>query len=120
MPEVLFIVQRQTDEDGGHWAYINSCPHGSDLGAIHLGPVAKDERSASNPHWDAITWQFQDIGNGRCMISPSILAKGVHNGEDCHFGPGEFNFVWLEKGQLRDRETGLPSNEYMKDEYMKD
>jgi hypothetical protein len=108
MAEALFIVCRETDENGDRWAYIQSCPHGMDLGAIRLGPVQADRRTPQEPYWDRITWQWQDLGNGRCKISPSILAKGVHQGQDCHFGPGEFNFVWLEPEQLRDPATGLP------------
>ncbi len=105
MADVLFIVQRETDETGGRWAYINSCPHGEDLGAIHIGPVPENDPGGK---WSKITWKFTDLGNGRCHIEPSILAKGCHNGQDCHFGPGEFAFVWLEPGQLRDPTTGLP------------
>lgn len=109
MPDVLFVVEREVNEAGQRWAYINSCPHGEDLGAIHIGPVENDPGGT----WSRITWKFTDLGNGRCRIEPSILAKGVHAGTDCHFGPGEFAFVWLEPGQLRDPTTGLPSNEYI-------
>jgi hypothetical protein len=103
--DVLFIVKRETDATGGRWAYIQSCPHGMDLGAIHLGPLLVNPPGG---HWHEITWKFTDLGNGRCRIEPSILARGVHEGRDCHFGPGEFAFVWLEVGQLRDPTTGLP------------
>lgn len=103
MAEVLFVVQREADARGARWAYINSCPHGHDLGAIHLGP-----EQVGGEDWAKVTWKFTDLGNGRCRIEPSILAKGIHEGQDCHFGPGEFAFVWLEPGQLRNPETGLP------------
>lgn len=108
MTEARFIIHREADERGGRWAYIDSCPHGSDLGAIHLGPSVRDERTPTEPFGDKITWEWTDLGNGRCRISPSILAKGAHGTEehpvDCHFGPGEFPFLWLEEGELRDRE----------------
>ena len=102
-----FIVEREADGQGRRWGFIDSCPHGADLGAIRLGPVSADRRTESNPHWDAIMWEFHDLGNGRCRISPSILAKGVHNGTDCHFGPGEFPFIWLEAGEYRNTEPFL-------------
>src|SRR5580692_10072004 len=113
MIEVLFIVERvgHGPMDFGRWAYIDSCPHGVDLGAIHLGPAVIDartpEEAAALMGWEKLTWQWEDLGNGRCRISPSILAKGVHNGEDCHFGPGEFDFMWLEEGELRNTEPFL-------------
>lgn len=112
MSEVLFIVDREVDETGGRWAYIQSCPHGTELGAIHLGPASADLRTAEDNHWSRITWKFTDLGNGRCRIEPSILARGAHKDGDCHFGPGEFSFLWLEVEQLRHPITGLPSNEY--------
>ena len=107
MSEARFVVCREVSARGGRWAYIDSCPHGEDLGAIHLGPVAADRRTPDYPHWDAITWEWTDQGNGRCRIRPSILAKGVHGGADCHFGPGEFPFIWLEPGELRNTEPFL-------------
>lgn len=104
-PMPFFVIQRrQDDQPGEHWAYIDRCPHGSDLGAIHLGPAAADRRTPEDSHWDKITWQFTDLGNGRCRISPSILAYGVHDGKECHFGPGEFEFMWLEEGEYRNVE----------------
>lgn len=108
MTGVRFIVKREGDgETARRWAYIDSCPHGVDLGAICLGPAASDERTKEDPHWDKITWQWTDLGNGRCRINPSILSKGVHGGQDCHFGPGEFPFIWLEPGELRNVEPFL-------------
>ena len=98
-PLPFFIVEREVTEDGGHWAYIDKCPHGHDLGAIHLGP-----KQGGEGKWSEHTWEFTDLGNGRCRISPSILAKGVHNGQDCHFGPGEFEFMWIEDGEYRNIE----------------
>jgi len=106
----FFIVQRRSGYEGdtGHWAYIDRCPHGMDLGAIHLGASSQDLRSAEEKAallgWNKLTWAWQDLGNGRCRISPSILAEGVHSGQDCHFGPGEFEFMWLEEGEYRNVE----------------
>ena len=110
MADVLFIVQRREDATG-RWAYIDSCPHGQDMGAIRLGPVPLDARTAEERATltgvSSLTWQWTDLGNGRCRISPSILAKGVHGGQDCHFGPGEFDFLWLEEGEYRNAEPFL-------------
>ena len=103
-PRPFFIVRRSYDDTGHRWAYIDRCPHGEDLGAICFGPFAIDDRTPADPHWDRITWQFEDIGFGRCHIRPSILAKGVHAGKDCHFGPGDFDFMWLEDGETRNTE----------------
>lgn len=105
MTEARFVVNREGYGDPvRRWAYIDSCPHGSDLGGICLGPVAADERTSEDPHWDRITWKFTNLGNGRCRIEPSVLAKGVHSGQACHFGPGEFPFIWLEPGEHRNTE----------------
>ncbi len=98
-PMPFFVVDRKPDSNGSRWAYIDRCPHGEDLGAIHLGfhitPGVK---------WSELTWQWEDLGNGSCRISPSILAKGVHGGQDCHFGPGTFEFMWLEVEEYRNTE----------------
>jgi hypothetical protein len=104
MVEPLFIVERKSHytDDTGRWAYIDRCPHGVDLGAIHLS-----SHITHGDRWSYITWQFDDLGNGKCRITPSILAKGMHNGEDCHFGPGEFYFMWLEEGELINEEPFL-------------
>ena len=104
----FFVVDRHAAEDGAHWGYIDRCPHGMDLGALRLGPALTDARTpeerAAWRGWEKITWAFQDLGNGRCRISPSILAQGVHGGAECHFGPGEFEFMWLEEGEWRNVE----------------
>lgn len=102
-PQPFFIVDRGGlhPDDTGHWAYIDRCPHGQDLGAIHLGPELVNPGTGK---WAEITWKWTDLGNGRCRIEPSILAQGIHGGQDCHFGPGEFEFMWLEPGELRNTE----------------
>ena len=106
-PRPFFIVQRSNDDTGRRWAYIDRCPHGEDLGALRFGPIFRDDRTPDDRESFRIfriTWQWQDLGNGRCHIHPSILAKGVHGGQDCHFGPGDFEFMWLEDGELRNTE----------------
>jgi hypothetical protein len=107
MSAPFFVVCRELSVKGGHWAYVDKCPHGMDLGAIHFGSEQKDERTPEDKTWSDLTWEWQDLGNGRCKISPSILAEGVHNGENCHFAPGEFDFMWLEPGEYRNGEPFL-------------
>jgi len=97
---VLLVVERETDASGVRLAYVNSCPHGEDLGLVRLAPPGSPEAVR--------VWEFADLGGGRCRVSPSLLAEGAHAGAGCHFGPGEFDFVWLEPGQHRNRDTGLP------------
>lgn len=107
MTEARFIVRRETFDGDRRWAYIDSCPHGMDLGAICLGPRFRDDKHIVKER-DSITWEWVDLENGRCQIYPSILARQAHgtkeHPEDCHFGPGEFPFIWLEEGEVRDRE----------------
>lgn len=103
-PRQFFIVRRVLDVAGRRWAYIDRCPHGEDLGAICVGPFSRDSRTLDDPAWYNITWQWEDLGNGRCHIQPSIRAKGVHGGQDCHFGPGVFEFMWIEDGEFRNTE----------------
>ena len=99
MPIVpFFIVEREADEGGRRWGFIDRCPHGEDLGAIRLGP---EQGGPSGGKWSSLVWKWEDLGNGWCRIFPSMLAKGVHGGRDCHFGPGEFEFMYLEKGEDR-------------------
>jgi hypothetical protein len=102
--EPFFIVCREVNPDGSRWAYIDKCPHGSDLGSILFGPTTME---TENKGWTKRVWQWEDLGNGRCRISPSILALGVHGGSDCHFGPGEFDFIYLEDGEYRNTEPFL-------------
>ena len=104
-PIPFFIVEREVDEDGNHMAFIDRCPHGQDLGAICFGPKTMDKGTG---RFSGLVWRFEDLGNCRCRISPSILAKAVHEGgQDCHFGPGEFEFMWLEEGELRNTDPFL-------------
>lgn len=122
MTEVLFIVQREThilDGKTCRWLYVQSCPHGDDIGAIeategpsfnYLSPLVPDGMGGGSHRVRAV-WEWHDLGNGRCRIAPSLLVPGLHGGTDCHFGPGEFAFVWLEPAQLRDPTTGLPMAE---------
>jgi hypothetical protein len=113
MAEVLFIVQKETHISDGkvcRFMYVQSCPHGQDIGAIELSDTTFDYNYNSIKHE---VWEWHDLGNDRCSINPSLLVPGLHNGADCHFGPGEFNFLWLEPGQLRDPDTGMPSDKYM-------
>ena len=97
----FFVIEREVADDGGRWGYIDRCPHGEDLGAIHLG---SNLSPVVNGTWSSLTWEWRDLGNGRCWIRPSVLARGVHNGQDCHFGPGEFEFMYLEKDECRNTE----------------
>lgn len=106
MSEVMpfFIIERKADSDGNHTAFIDRCPHGHDLGAICLGPKTMNRGTG---RFSGLVWQFDDLGEGRCRITPSIVAEKVHNGQDCHFGPGEFEFMWLEEGECRNTEPFL-------------
>jgi hypothetical protein len=112
MSEVLFVVEKETHVVDGktcRWGFVNSCPHGEDMGAVELSDTAFDAGPpVAGSTRRRLIWEWHDLGNGRCRISPSLLVPGHHNGVDCHFGPGEFAFVWLELGQLRDGKTGLP------------
>ncbi|MGI0150850.1 MAG: hypothetical protein ACREC5_02810 [Thermoplasmata archaeon] len=75
------------------WAYF-TCPHG----ARAQIQVAPDQGQLKMGVWD-----FKDLGNGRCRISPSILWEGPLpplGGSDsvmhrCHFGPGDFQFEYI-------------------------
>ena len=100
-PMPFFVVCREADTNGVHSAYIDRCPHGQDMGHIYVGP--KNSYKPPGRPTDLV-WQFEDLGNGRCRLSPSILAKGIHGGQDCHFGPGEFEFMWIEDGEYRNTE----------------
>lgn len=112
MTDVLFVVQKETHEYEGRtlrWLYVNSCPHGEDIGALEVGDKSEDlGPNVPGSVRRRLIWEWHDLGNGRCRISPSLLVPKLHGGQDCHFGPGEFAFVWLEPGQLRDPKTGLP------------
>jgi hypothetical protein len=111
MADVLFIVQRETHDFDGRacrWAYVQSCPHGQDIGAIEVSESGAFDGVIPGSPRRRLVWEWHDLGNGRCRIAPSLLVPGLHGGQDCHFGPGEFAFLWLEPGQLRDSTTGLP------------
>ncbi|MGI0067324.1 MAG: hypothetical protein ACREB9_02715 [Thermoplasmata archaeon] len=64
---------------------VVTCPHGITIGSIPVG----DTEAESPP-----VWKFTDLGNGRCVIKPSLLLAGHHgehpeHGADCHFGSRE-------------------------------
>lgn len=94
MSEARFEVDREPTLVETHpvrWA-DGTCPHGERF-AIR---VSEDHAFADSHRG---IWRFTDLGNGRCLIAPSILwsgGSGGHRESPCHFGPGEYPFAWKE------------------------
>ena len=81
-----FSLESATHEVEGRvcrWVEV-TCPHGEWLGWLQ---VTEGEAFKHNI-WHI--WHLKDLGNGTCEVSPSLLFRGFHNGQDCHFGPGIF------------------------------
>jgi hypothetical protein len=89
MNDVLFIVHRDTHDVAGRpcrWAYVQSCPHGEDIGAVEVSETGSFDVEIPGASRRRLIWEWHDVGNGRCRISPSLLVPKLHNGLDCHFG----------------------------------
>lgn len=98
MAEARFTIARETTEVDGkvvRWAEV-VCPHGLDIGAIWVTDGLPFDAPSPVPGSTLRfhAWHWRDLGNGTCEIAPSLLLYRVHNGQDCHFGPGVFPFEW--------------------------